>query len=106
MKLIKTTVIGFLFTLLIGIASLTASSANANGKLTVVGETTLVKNGTSSPLGVQRRIEHSRIASAALYDQANCKPLHMYSNGVVGDLESGIMGDRLSIGGGAHGRSG
>ena len=88
MKLFKTTAIGLFPTLLIGVASMPARSATAKDKVTVVGQTTLAKSGTSSPLGVQSRIEQSRLALVARYDQANCKLLHMYTNGVVGDPEN------------------
>jgi hypothetical protein len=61
------------------------------------------KGRAPSPLGVQSPVEESRTAFASRQGLTNCKPSNLYSNGVVGDPESCIMGDRLSIGGGHAG---
>jgi hypothetical protein len=61
------------------------------------------KGEVVSPLRIQSPVDESRVAFAAREGLTNCMPSNLYSNGVVGDPESCIMGDRLSIGGGHSG---
>jgi hypothetical protein len=61
------------------------------------------KGGAPSPLGGQSPVDESRTAFASQQGGTNCKPSNLYSNGVVGDPESCIMGDRLGIAGGHAG---
>jgi len=103
MKLVrKVTTIVLISGLCLGGTSMAANSASVKDHIAVVGVTTLSKSETASRLsalsktGQQSAVFAARIAS-------KCKPLHMYTDGVVGDPESCIMGDRLSIGGGHTG---
>ncbi len=100
MKIFKTTAVALLPSLLIGVASMPARSATVEDKAVV--EKMPTKGGAPSPLRVQSPVDESRAAFASREGLTNCKPSNLYSNGVVGDPESCIMGDRLSIGGG-HG---
>ena len=102
MKIFKTTTVALLSSLLIGAASMPARSATFADKATVV-EKIPTKGGAPSPLRIQSPVDESRVAFAAREGLTNCKPSNLYSNGVVGDPESCIMGDRLSIGGGHSG---
>jgi hypothetical protein len=103
-KIFKTTTAAVLSSLLIGTASMSARSATVADKATVV-EKMPTKGGPPSPLRVQGPVDESRAVFASPEGLTNCKPSNLYSNGVVGDPESCIMGDRLSIGGG-HGGAG
>jgi hypothetical protein len=97
-KIFKTITVALLSSLLIGVASMPARSATVADKATVV-EKMPTKGGVLSPLRIQSPVDESRVASAAREGLTNCKPSNLYSDGIVGDPESCIMGDRLSIGG-------
>ena len=94
-----------LSSLLVGVASMPARSAAVEDKVTVV-EKMPTKGGAPSSLGVRSPIEEPRTAFVSPRSQPNCKPSNLYSNGVVGDPESCIMGDLLSIGGARGGVAG
>jgi hypothetical protein len=105
MRIFKTTSVALLSSLLIGAASMPAKSATIEDKSTVV-EKMPTKGKAPSPLRVQSPVDESRAAFASREGLTNCKPSNLYSNGVVGDPESCIMGDRLSIAGIAGGHAG
>jgi hypothetical protein len=96
MTLLKMTAAIMISSLFISTASTPARSAAPKDEMPLVGEAVPIRNGSWSPLNALP----SGIALAARHGQMNCKPSHLYSDGVVGDPESCIMGDRLSIGGG------
>jgi len=98
-KTFKITSVALLSSLLIGVASMPARAATVEDKATVI-EKMPTKGGAPSSLSVQSPVAESRTAFASPQEGTNCKPTNLYSNGVVGDPESCIMGDRLSIGGG------
>jgi hypothetical protein len=102
MKIFKTTSVALLSSLLIGVASMPARSATVEDQTTVV-EKMPTKGGAPSSLGIRNSVEESRTAFASRPSLTNCKPSNLYSNGVVGDPDSCIMGDRLSIDGGHSG---
>lgn len=102
MEIFKTAVVALISGLLIGTASMPARSATVKDKAMVVKKMPAT-GGAPSPLGVQSSVEESRTGFSSRQDQTNCKPLELYSNGVVGDPESCIIGDRLSIAGGHNG---
>jgi len=101
MKIFKTTV-ALLSSLLIGVVSMPAKSATVEARTTVVGKMP-TNGGAPSSLGVRNPVEESRTAFASRQGLTNCKPSNLYSNGVVGDPDSCIMGDRLDIAGGHSG---
>jgi hypothetical protein len=105
MRIFKTTSVALLSSLLIGAASMPAKSATIEDKPTVV-EKMPTKGKAPSPLRVQSPVDESRAAFASREGLTNCKSSNLYSNGVVGDPESCIMGDRLSIAGIAGGHAG
>ena len=105
MKIFKTAAVTLLSSLLIGAASMPARSATVEDKATVV-EKMPTKGRAPSPLGVRNPVEEARTAFVSPRSQPNCKPSNLYSNGVVGDPESCIMGDLLSIGGARSGVAG
>jgi hypothetical protein len=101
-KIFKTTSVALLSSLLIGVASMPARSAMVEARATVV-EKIPTKSGAPSALPNQSPVDESRAAFASRDGLSNCKPSNLYSDGVVGDPESCIMGDRLSIAGGHSG---
>ena len=105
MKIFKTTSVALLSSLRIGAASMPARSATIEDKPTVV-EKMPTKGKAPSPLRVQSPVDELRAAFASREGLTNCKPSNLYSNGVVGDPESCIMADRLSIAGIAGGHAG
>ncbi len=105
MKIVKTTSVALLSSLLIGVASMPLRSATIEDKPAVV-EKMPTKGKAPSPRRVQSPVDESRAAFASREGLTNCKPSNLYSNGVVGDPESCIMGDRLSIAGIAGGHAG
>ena len=102
MKIFKTTAIAVVSGLLIGAASMPARSATVKDKAMAV-EKMPTKGGAPSSLGVRSPVDEARTAFVSPRSQPNCKPSNLYSNGVVGDPESCIMGDRLGIAGGHAG---
>jgi hypothetical protein len=102
MMIFKTTAVALLSSLLIGVAAMPVRSTTVEAKATLV-EKIPTKGGAPSPLGGQSPVDESRTAFASQQGGTNCKPSNLYSNGVVGDPESCIMGDRLGIAGGHAG---
>ena len=102
MKIFKTTSVALLSSLLIGVASMPARSAMVEARATVV-EKIPTKGEAPSALPNQSPVDESRAPFASRDGLSNCKPSNLYSDGVVGDPESCIMGDRLSIAGGHSG---
>ena len=98
MKIFKTTSVALLSSLLIGVASMPARSETIEDKPPAV-EKLPTKGKAPSPRRVQSPVDESRAAFASREGLTYCKPSNLYSNGVVGDPESCIMGDRLSVAG-------
>ena len=105
MRIFTTTAIALVSGLLIGAASMPARSATVKDKVMAV-EKMPTKGGAPSSLGVRSPVDEARTAFVSPRSQPNCKPSNLYSNGVVGDPESCIMGDLLSIGGARGGVAG
>ena len=105
MKIFRTTSVALLSSLLIGAASMPLRSATIEDKAAVV-EKMPTKGKAPSPLRVQSPVDESRAACASRQGLTDCKLSNLYSDGVVGDPESCIMGDRLSIAGIAGGHAG
>jgi hypothetical protein len=98
MKIFKTTAIALMSGLLISAASMPAGSATGKDQV-MIAENMPTKSGTPSSLGVRSPVEQARTAFVAPRSQPNCRPSHLYTDGVVGDPDSCIMGDILNIGG-------
>ena len=105
MKIFKTTAIAMISGLLMGAASMPAGSATGKDQV-MIAENMPTKGGAPSSLGVRSPVDEARTAFVSPRSQPNCKPSNLYSNGVVGDPESCIMGDLLSIGGARGGVAG
>jgi hypothetical protein len=106
MKIVKTTAIALMSGLLINAASIPSGSATSKDQV-LIAENMPTKGGAPSSLGVRSQVEQARTALVSPRNQPNCRPSHLYSDGVVGDPNSCIMGDILNIGatrGGAAGR--
>jgi hypothetical protein len=102
MKLVrKILAVAVICGLYIGTASMPAGSASVKDQI-IVGEATHLKRVTPSPLGTRGKVDQLGTALAAR-SLTSCKPSHLYTDGVVGDPESCILGDRLNIGGGHTG---
>jgi hypothetical protein len=98
MKIFKTTAIALMSGLLISAASMPAGSATGKDQV-MIAENMPTKGGAPSSLGVRSPVEQARTAYVAPRNQPNCRPSHLYTDGVVGDPDSCIMGDILNIGG-------
>jgi hypothetical protein len=100
MKIFKTTAIALMSGLLISAASMPAGSATGKDQV-MIAENMPTKGGAPSSLGVPSPVEQARTAFVSPRNQPNCRPSHLYTDGVVGDPDSCIMGDILSVG--SHG---
>ena len=98
MNIFKTTALALMAGLLISAASMPAGSATGKDQV-MIAENMPTKGGAPSSLGVRSPVEQARTALASPRSQPNCRPSHLYSDGVVGDPDSCIMGDILNIGG-------
>ena len=105
MKIFKTAAIALIPGLLIGAASIPAGSATGKDQV-MIAENMPTRGGAPSSLGVRSLVEQARTALVSPRNQPNCRPSHLYSDGVVGDPDSCIMGDILSVGGHGGGVAG
>ena len=98
MNIFKTTALALMAGLLISAASMPAGSATGKDQV-MIAENMPTKGGAPSSLGVPSPVEQARTPYVAPRNQPNCRPSHLYTDGVVGDPDSCIMGDILNIGG-------
>jgi len=106
MKIFKTTSVALLSSLRIGRRIHASEICNDRRQADGSREDAHKGGKRRQPLRVQSPVDELRAAFASREGLTNCKPSNLYSNGVVGDPESCIMADRLSIAGIAGGHAG
>lgn len=87
MRIVNTTAIALISCSLIGLVSTPARSATVKDQM-MTAENMARKDGAPTSVDVQSSAGHARTALVTRRDQSNCRPSHLYSDGIVGDPDS------------------